>query len=220
MTKTQRPNSQQARLHLLNAALTVFYQHSVSRASLQAIAEAAGVTRGALYWHFQGKEDILDALCQLHFASFYDNLTEEKLNNAHALDALRHNLYQVFQRLQDDEAFRQLCVVLELKCEHTESNVLITNLLNKYHDLYQKHVSIALENCIKQGHIPENTPLDFALLYLKCCITGLIRHWLLQPHSFPLLPTSQTIINAALTALCNGTLLPHPTPTLDSKLST
>ena len=36
----------------------------IARTSLNEIAQAAGVTRGALYWHFKNKEDLFDALFQ------------------------------------------------------------------------------------------------------------------------------------------------------------
>lgn len=199
-TKT-RSNSQQTRLHLLNSAREVFYQNGVSRASLQSIAEAAGVTRGALYWHFKGKEDILDELCQLYFSDFYANLTEEKLSNANALELLKQNLSLIFHRLHNDEPFRQFCIVLELKCEHTENNSLVSELLNKYHNLCDKHIMIALQYCVKQGHLSADTPLNLAVLYLKSCLTGLLRHCLLQPESPQILETAQSIINTALHTL-------------------
>ncbi|MBX6746421.1 MAG: TetR family transcriptional regulator [Acetobacteraceae bacterium] len=37
-----------------DAAVEVFFEHGVARASLVQIARAAGVARGALYWHFSG----------------------------------------------------------------------------------------------------------------------------------------------------------------------
>ena len=43
-TKTE---AQKTRQHLLDAALEVFWRDGVTRASLQAIAQEAGVTRGA-----------------------------------------------------------------------------------------------------------------------------------------------------------------------------
>ena len=57
MRKTKE-EAQQTRSNLLNAALNVFYERGVSKASLDEIAKTAGVTRGALYWHFKNKEDL------------------------------------------------------------------------------------------------------------------------------------------------------------------
>jgi AcrR family transcriptional regulator len=43
----------------LTAAIRVFAERGYHRASMDEIAHAAGVTTGALYWHFSGKEDFL-----------------------------------------------------------------------------------------------------------------------------------------------------------------
>lgn len=51
MRKT-KSEAEKTRQHLLDAALEVFWRKGVTSASLQEIAEEAGVTRGALYWHF------------------------------------------------------------------------------------------------------------------------------------------------------------------------
>ena len=52
---------------ILSAALDVFVAKGVARASLADIADAAGVTRGAIYWHFRNKVDIFEAMHdQLH----------------------------------------------------------------------------------------------------------------------------------------------------------
>ena len=49
---------------LLDAAERVFQRRGVSRTSLQEIAQEAGLTRGAIYWHFENKADVFDAMLQ------------------------------------------------------------------------------------------------------------------------------------------------------------
>ena len=67
-TKTE---AQKTRQHLLDVALEVFWRDGVTRASLQAIAQEAGVTRGALYWHFKNKEDLFETLFEQQYADFF-----------------------------------------------------------------------------------------------------------------------------------------------------
>jgi AcrR family transcriptional regulator len=50
------------RAALVEAALHTFAREGVDRATLAGIAEAAGVTRGALYHHFADKEALLGAV--------------------------------------------------------------------------------------------------------------------------------------------------------------
>jgi TetR/AcrR family acrAB operon transcriptional repressor len=49
---------------ILDTAEHVFLRRGVTRTSLQEIAQEAGLTRGAIYWHFQNKADVFDAMMQ------------------------------------------------------------------------------------------------------------------------------------------------------------
>ena len=71
-TKTE---AQKTRQHLLDAALEVFWRDGVTRASLQAIAQEAGVTRGALYWHFKTRKICLKRCLNSNMRIFLPRLT-------------------------------------------------------------------------------------------------------------------------------------------------
>jgi AcrR family transcriptional regulator len=47
-----------ARQRVLQAAADEFVEHGYAGASLQAIAKRAGLTRGAVYWNFENKQDL------------------------------------------------------------------------------------------------------------------------------------------------------------------
>ena len=67
MRKT-KIEAQKTRNYLLKAALDTFYTRGVSRSSLNEIAQTAGVTRGALYWHIKNKEYLYEGLFQQVFS--------------------------------------------------------------------------------------------------------------------------------------------------------
>ena len=53
-----KAEAEETRLSILSAAERVFFEKGVSTASLDDVAKAAGVTRGAIYWHFANKTDL------------------------------------------------------------------------------------------------------------------------------------------------------------------
>lgn len=53
-----KEEADKTRAAILKAALKVFYKKGVSRSTLADIGKAAGVTRGAVYWHFKDKTDL------------------------------------------------------------------------------------------------------------------------------------------------------------------
>ena len=50
------------RQSILDAAVQVFLEHGVQHSAIQDVADRAGVTRGAVYWHFRNQLDVLEAL--------------------------------------------------------------------------------------------------------------------------------------------------------------
>jgi AcrR family transcriptional regulator len=85
--------TQDVRAAILDAALRAFARSGISATPLDEIAEAAGVTRGTLCWHFHSKEELLSALVK-HYCP-------------HSI--LRPAIEQIMQEieqgtLQDDEA--------------------------------------------------------------------------------------------------------------------
>jgi AcrR family transcriptional regulator len=63
-TRAARAEGREARDELLTAALRVFARRGYREAGVEEIAAQAGYSKGALYWHFSGKEELLDALLE------------------------------------------------------------------------------------------------------------------------------------------------------------
>lgn len=63
-TRAAREQGREAREELLAAALRVFARRGYRLASVDEIASEAGYSKGAVYWHFSSKEDLLLALIE------------------------------------------------------------------------------------------------------------------------------------------------------------
>src|SRR5258705_10562333 len=64
MARRTKEEAQETRMRILDAAEGVFHEKGVANASLEDIAAAAQVTRGAIYWHFKDKAELFDAMMQ------------------------------------------------------------------------------------------------------------------------------------------------------------
>src|SRR4029077_18964463 len=64
MARRTKEEALETRSRILDAAERVFYDKGVANASLEEIAAAAEVTRGAIYWHFKDKAELFDAMMQ------------------------------------------------------------------------------------------------------------------------------------------------------------
>ncbi len=63
-TRAARAQGGEGRAEILTAALRVFAKRGYRQAGVDEIAAAAGYSKGALYWHFSGKEELLLALLE------------------------------------------------------------------------------------------------------------------------------------------------------------
>ena len=64
MARRTKEDALATRHQLLDAAERVFAEKGVSRTSLNDIAQAAGASRGAIYWHFKNKADLFNAMLE------------------------------------------------------------------------------------------------------------------------------------------------------------
>lgn len=201
-TKTEAQKTCQ---HLLDAALEVFWRDGVTRASLQAIAQEAGVTRGALYWHFKNKEDLFETLFEQQYADFFAAFNDQTLrDNQDVWTHLQHNLTAMFETLATRESKHKFCNVMFSKCEQTAGNETITELACRYHRLFQKQIAYALQLSREQGRLPENTDIELAAIYLESSLVGLIKIWIDEPERFDLIAKSKRVIAANMRVLQQG----------------
>ena len=194
--------ARQTRESLLHAALDVFDKRGVARASMEEIARAAGVTRGALYWHFKSREDLFDALFQHLFQEFGQQLGDNiRSASPDMLGNLRRALLGCFERLECDETICKSLRVIHLKCEHSEDNAAITALLRRYKRMWLEQMHAALTLCVRQGALPGKLDVDAASLYLRSLLFGLLHLRLQQPAHAPMQQQAARIIDAALDTL-------------------
>ena len=206
MRKT-KSEAEKTRQHLLDAALEVFWRKGVTSASLQEIAEEAGVTRGALYWHFANKEALFEALFvrqQADFIAFFDERTLRE--SADVWEHTRQSLIAVCRAICEDARQYKFCSVMFLKCEQTESNRTITELVERYCRIFQTQIMQAMQLGQERGSLPAETYAAAAGIYLESCLVGLIKVWLDNPERFNLAEGAQRGLSACMASLQNGFL--------------
>ena len=62
MARKTKEEARETRAAIQKAALALFATRGISETTLSDVARTAGVTRGAIYWHFENKEALLRSL--------------------------------------------------------------------------------------------------------------------------------------------------------------
>lgn len=183
-------------MHILDVAIRLFSQQGVSATSLSDIAQAAGVTRGAIYWHFKNKLDLFNEICQLSESSIshIEAQLREKFPDD-PLEVLREILISILHFTVRDERRRLMLEIMYYKCEYTGE---MADLRQTHSDLCLKdygRIEQTLEQCVQAGNLPSGLKLRHAAILMRSYITGLVGNWLLAPDGIDLERDARDYIN-------------------------
>lgn len=85
---------------MLDAAFRVFAERGYRATRLEEVAEAAGLTKGAIYYHFDGKEDLVRRAVQHRHRSIFREIDRELgQQRAPASVRIRYVLRQLWQHV-------------------------------------------------------------------------------------------------------------------------
>lgn len=171
-----KAEAEQTRHDILKAALVLFDEQGYVQTSLSDIARKAEVTRGAIYWHFDNKEQIVAALAQAQL----DDLMRQ---NAAAISApdiwqtLGDNFIAYFHELIRSPDRLRFCRVFH---QHGKAAPL-EKLHQEYLALWQAQCRDAVKRGKENGELRADADPEYLHFYLSMIISGLIELCLEQP---------------------------------------
>ncbi|KAA9181257.1 TetR family transcriptional regulator [Delftia sp. BR1] len=166
---------------LLDAAEQVFYEQGVARASLNEIAQRAGATRGAVYWHFKDKLDLFYAMLDrvtlpLEQAAQGDCEDDSECD---ALEYVRRLMAVVFGRIADDDSTRRVFEILLLKVEYVGELMPVQERNRAALDSFSSRLELALCAAAESHAVTMPMSAHQASIALCAMFDGLLQSWLL-----------------------------------------
>ena len=104
--RTQAERSEATRTALMDAARRLFAERGYAGVGTEEIVREAGVTRGALYHHFDGKRDLLSAVYEQIEGEIAQDLAERAVPGASVLETLRLGADRFLDRCLEPEVQR------------------------------------------------------------------------------------------------------------------
>lgn len=202
MVRRTKEEAQETRSHILDAAEKAFYTRGVARTTLADIAAVAGVTRGAIYWHFSNKADLVQAMLDNLFEPL-DALARagESQDEPDPLGCMRQLLINLFHQVALDPKTRRINEILYHKCEFTDEMSDIRRQRQDASIECSLRVEATLTNAVRRGQLPEHLDVSTASIGLRAGIDGVIAQWLLVPESFLLHERAQRLADSLLDML-------------------
>ena len=187
---------------LLDAAEQVFSQKGYASATFHEIAEQAGLTRGAIYWHFSNKADLVQAMLD----SLHEPLEEmarasESEDEVDPLGWTRKLLIHLFQQVANDPKTRRINEILFHKFEFTDEMCDMRQQRQFVWLDANERIALALSNASRQGQLPADLNPQRAAICLHAYIHGILGQWLLVPESFSLQNDAERLVDGILDML-------------------
>jgi TetR/AcrR family acrAB operon transcriptional repressor len=187
MARKTKQQALETRQQILDVALRLFSQRGVSSTSLAEIAKAAGVTRGAIYWHFKNKSDLFSEIWQISESSISSLESEYRAKfPGDPLSILREILVYILEATVIDERRRLMLEIIYHKCEFVGEMAVVQQA---QHDLCLEsydRVEEALRECIRAGQLPEDLLTRRAAIVMRSYVSGIVENWLFSPDTFDL----------------------------------
>jgi TetR/AcrR family transcriptional regulator, acrAB operon repressor len=173
--------AQQTRRVLLDAGIRVFARAGYRRATLDAVGRDAGLTRGAIYWHFKNKRDLFERILERQDERL-NRLVESVLAAPGSpLQKLSRLLEAVIDNFYDHAEFREFIELTWYKLEDEQFG----RVMDSKSAFVQKFLALLarlLRESRKAGEIRADVDVRLAAFHLSCLINGFYRLYHVAPH--------------------------------------
>lgn len=182
----------ETRESILDAAERVFFERGVSRTTLDQIARAASVTRGAVYWHFHNKSDLFNAAVE-RVRTPMESAFYKIVESADTLEDLERLCATSLVEVHKNERLRRVYTVLLLKCEYTEDMGSLIDRERAAKDDATKSLTHFFSRLQKSGRMTAEREPRVLALALYAYMLGLYTDYLRSPELY-CMPDDATIL--------------------------
>jgi TetR/AcrR family acrAB operon transcriptional repressor len=202
MARRTKEEALETRSRILDAAEQIFHERGVSRTSLHQIALAAGVTRGAVYWHFDDKPDLFNAMMQRVCLPIEESAAATvRAHPDEPLAQLRAHVLDIFDRTANDAQVRRVFEIATQKVEYVDELVAIRERHVQARNDHLTQLTRMLGAARRRGDIRAGVPVRSLAIGVHAIVDGMIQSWILDPGAFDLLRIGAQVLDVHLAGL-------------------
>lgn len=159
MARKTREESEKTRQSILDAAESVFLAKGLALATMADIADAAGISRGAVYGHYKNKQEVALAMCHRGFQEIIDSLPPFKAPWCEQII----ELLQLFLRHSATcPSSERVLEILYVKMDEHEDNRELFRLRNVFEKRSNSIARKLLQRAVNNGELPAQLDIDMA----------------------------------------------------------
>jgi TetR/AcrR family acrAB operon transcriptional repressor len=178
-----KQEAEQTRRRVLRAARGVFARQGVARTSLEQVARAAGVTRGAVYWHFRNKAELFYRMREQVSLPLLDRI-DLALSPAAGDDPLadvERMLLTLLEEIDHNPAARTVFSIMNFRCEYVDEFARELRRQAARTARYTAQLARVYRRASRAGLLRPGLRPDLAALDTCAFTVGLVRLRLMEP---------------------------------------
>lgn len=189
---------------IIIAAEQMFLERGVSQTSIQEIAKQAGVTRGAVYFHFKDKLDIFQAILgQARFPQEEIMLQAAACNQPNTLNVLETALIHALHSFISNERQQVVFTIINQRCEYVgEMAPIITRLQDARANVLSLFTGL-LDMAERRSELSSEWTAQTAAPILLAIFGGLLSDWLRSDKNFDLVTYGSKAISTLIRSFRN-----------------
>jgi TetR/AcrR family transcriptional regulator, acrAB operon repressor len=193
MARKTKEEADKTRTNILYTALNLFFEKGYARTSLDDIASACGITRGAIYWHFKDKADLFLTLGQ-HLDEEAKMNYSEILENTKSLEGMISEIGNYLAQFEENEDYWKFYSLVNYKTEWNEElEPVLSQHREELRDLVRA-LGQTLARLKAEGRLRSNINAEETALATWAFIEGLVGMWFLDPGLFSLKHTGTKLV--------------------------
>ncbi len=177
-----KEQAQQTRRNIMAAALRTFNRRGIAHTTMEDIAAAAKVTRGAIYWHFAGKRALLRAIRDDVSLPLVDRADFTLLDDREGepLERVERFLTDLVDAIESDKRTRQALCVMSFKCEYVGELEGELKEYGRKNERLRRTLAEVYSDARKRGQLRAELSPDLAALETTVFLAGLLRLSLME----------------------------------------
>lgn len=160
--------SKETREMIISAAVEKFMEKGYSKTTLEDIVQHVGLTRGAFYWNFESKKDILDEIVA-RYEQFYRNIYSSYRHCDSARDTLRDFL---LVNLRSKNTMNPYVMIIRYKVEVSKEVADLTERQALLDKTFLQTIQDEVARGQRQGEFRTDKPAEMLALVLYTYLLG------------------------------------------------
>lgn len=174
MARKCKEDAEKTRLAVLESALDVFSDKGFAKATFDEIAARAGFTKGAVYWYFRNKADLVAALIIEYTERKYQELSAE-LSGGNTLDDLLDYFIHWAEAGAKDLRFSRFQRFVMCQMEWSEAVISrVDKTIISTKNWHLEKVNQVLVECKKNGEIKDDINIDIIAQVIVSTYMGIV----------------------------------------------